>query len=96
MSREPCNNIATNLQRAIEWLGVRYEQILKHLPEDEAFFIAVNAIREKQEREKGCERCNGYTGEQWTYRDIDHDFMHYRSVFCPHCGRRLKEEIKDA
>lgn len=65
MSRETCNNVATNLQRAIEWLGVRYEQIPKHLPEDEAFFIAVNAMREQQEREKGCEYCND--GEAMAY-----------------------------
>ena len=53
---------------------------------DKSDFINA-AIREKREREKGCEYCNDYQGALWTYRDIDNS--HQRSNFCPMCGREL-------
>lgn len=54
--------------------------------------VIITALEEKAERDKGCECCNGYRGALWTYRDIDNS--HRRSILCPNCGRKLREEDK--
>jgi hypothetical protein len=46
-----------------------------------ACHIAVDALREKQEREKGCEMYNG--------RDVL--LLRKAHKYCKYCGRRLKE-----
>lgn len=65
----------------------------------EACHVAVEALREKAEREQGCEWCvkgeNRLDGE-----DMEIELMHTlkkesRMVyprFCPMCGRKLKED----
>jgi ribosomal protein L37AE/L43A len=51
--------------------------------------IAIEALKEKAEREKGCAYCNPNL-EIWHYRDIDKS--HDRSKLCPICGRNLTKD----
>lgn len=65
--------------------------------------LALSALREKQEREKGCEFCNGDTFKSVgakTIFDMRKVFLcggdsmpeeSERFKFCPMCGRELKE-----
>ncbi len=56
----------------------------------EAAYMATYALREKQEREKGCEFCldDSCPPLDWQY-GLDHILPGYR--FCPMCGRPLSE-----
>ena len=65
----------------------------------EALGMAISALREQEERGKGCEFCKG---AKYIYcemsangsADETHDFVHewYGDVtICPMCGRRLEE-----
>ena len=64
-----------------------------------AMNMAISALREQEERSKGCEFCKGAKyiyGELSAsgYVDSDHDFVHeqYGDLsICPMCGRRLEE-----
>lgn len=65
----------------------------------EALDMAISALREQEERSKGCEFCKGAKyiyGELSAsgHVDDDHDFVHeqYGDLpICPMCGRRLEE-----
>lgn len=65
----------------------------------EAIDMAVSALREQEERSKGCRLCKGAKyiyGELSAsgHVDDDHDFVHelYGDLpICPMCGRRLEE-----
>lgn len=65
----------------------------------EALEMAISALREQEERSKGCEFCKGAKyiyGELFAsgHVDSDHDFVHghYGDLsICPVCGRRLEE-----
>jgi hypothetical protein len=46
--------------------------------------LAVDALREKQERQKGCVWCN-------ENNKVFHDGKHFH-MFCSYCGRRLEVE----
>ena len=61
---------------------------------DEALDMAISALREQEERSKGCEFCAE------TLKRFDHvlavadyceDDIVYEPKFCPMCGRRLEE-----
>lgn len=49
--------------------------------------LAIAALQEQAEREKGCQVCN--KGVKIMYSPED-DLYPYAAEFCPHCGRRLK------
>ena len=57
--------------------------------------VAIAALREKEERSKGCEYCNGLLKsdtEDFTMPNAskkEYDIVTIR--FCPMCGRRLEE-----
>ena len=63
--------------------------------------LAIEALREKQAREKGCPCCNGYypdkLGEKvyvWSvhYYEIGNGEPNYiKSAYCPMCGKKLGE-----
>lgn len=71
------------IEKAIERLETMYCP-LKH--DAEARDLAVQALREQQEREKGCQFCTGRPGE--LKRAAGHKY-------CYMCGRRLKEAQGD-
>lgn len=69
--------------------------------------LAISALREQQEREKGCEYCNpevmsgnpifsrhadGYLGNGKFCTD---NGVGVKAYYCPHCGRRLEEGKED-
>lgn len=68
-------------------------------PEAEAAKFAIAALREQEERSKGCKFCKGAKyiyGELSAsgHIDDDHDFVHEQYgdfPICPMCGRRLEE-----
>ena len=53
----------------------------------EAMDMAIAALREQEERGKGCEFCDN--GEQ--YSTYDKYGMNLTLALCPMCGRRLEE-----
>ena len=63
------------------------------------------ALREQAERSKGCEYCNNKFSEQlgakeWVitvkYYEVGDDGYHYvKPVFCPMCGKSLKEKADE-
>ena len=66
---------------------------------DNACVLAVAAIREQEEREQGCEYCNGLPFSQmedFTMPNAskkDYDIVTIR--YCPICGRRLPQPPKE-
>ena len=64
----------------------------------DACILAVTALREQEERERGCEYCNGLPFSQmedFTMPNAskkDYDIVTIR--YCPMCGRRLPEPPK--
>jgi hypothetical protein len=66
---------------------------------NKALDMAISALREQEERSKGCEFCKGAKyiyGELSAsgHVDADHDFVHeqYGDLpICPMCGRRLED-----
>ena len=59
------------------------EQLQRYV---DAYDMAISALREQEERSKGCEYCNDILEYNKT-----HTFPKYVSPFCPVCGRRLEE-----
>ena len=68
---------------------------------DEALAVAVGALRERLDRDEGCEWCNGIgkapenwecslVGEYGTVTTVDHEVIWTTATFCPVCGRKLK------
>lgn len=51
----------------------------------DALSSAISALRAQQEREKGCEMCNGR----------DALLLRKAHKYCKYCGRRLKEAEED-
>lgn len=51
----------------------------------EHFVVALTALREKREREKGCVWCK-------EDNKVFHDGQHYH-MFCSYCGKRLKDDV---
>ena len=86
------------LQQAIAWFENRLSAAV--MPgAREMFGIALSALGEKQEREKGCEICNhpakwlAIFGEQYPYlraRTQVYTDGKVTAVICPMCGRELK------
>lgn len=81
-----------------EWAMVHYDG-----NNDEPYAdLVVNALREKQRRDKGCPCCNGFhpdkLGEKvyaWSvqYYEIGNGSQHYvNAKYCPMCGRKLTED----
>lgn len=54
-----------------------------------AYVAALVSLREKQEREKGCEFCKGNPEIRGRKRDKQGLFIWVDTNFCPECGRRL-------
>lgn len=63
--------------------------------------VAISALQERIDREKGCEWCNGIgkTPENWecslvgeygTVTTVDHEVIWTTATVCPVCGRKLK------
>lgn len=70
------------IERAIEnFKDFLYADVGKGDLQIESIEIALAAIREKQEREKGCGFCN--TG---AHRILSN------ALYCPRCGKRLEEK----
>ena len=57
--------------------------------------LALAALREKQEREDGCEYCqseNGQGTDIWHGNQLSVGYGVYRAIkFCPMCGKSLEE-----
>ena len=58
-----------------------------HIFIGEALDMAIAALREQEEREKGCKFCDN--GEQ--YSTYDKYGTNLTLAFCPMCGQRLEE-----
>ena len=58
----------------------------------EAKCIALSALKEQEERNKGCEYCKGraYTKKPVTITTIYGKKISIAIEFCPHCGRSMK------
>ena len=55
--------------------------------------VAIEALREKQERESGCEWCNYFEQDrQMLISRGNGMYEEFMRSFCPNCGKRLKEE----
>lgn len=98
-------------QEAIETINVM-QASHSHIRRNDAEWFALesakDALREKQEREKGCKVCNepcyacdypcGSVGDDnWDVCIFtNHSYYHRdpRIKFCSNCGRRLPEEIQ--
>lgn len=83
----------TEIERAIEWFGYRQHMgFSDHCEKME--LIALRAIREKQERDLGCEFCNADYAVMSGSRMSD-DGMHKgcAAIYCPNCGRRLEAHV---
>lgn len=63
---------------------------------EETMRLALTALREKQEREKGCKYCKfeEYRTENMELRLHLIPFSAAKFKFCPVCGRRLPEPAK--
>ena len=60
----------------------------------ESVEVALDALCEQAEREKGCEYCNeAITNLQFDYINlgVQCTALRRKSAFCPMCGKRLKE-----
>lgn len=62
---------------AIEYFEAIFETAALGKTDIEAMNIAISALREREERSKGCKQCEGLV-----------EINLYR--YCPMCGRRLK------
>ena len=74
------------IEQYIQTLGImqaQYSHIRRSESEWQAIETAKDALREKQEREKGCEKCHDKDNLRW-YK------LSGFSV-CPHCDRPLTE-----
>lgn len=63
--------------------------------------LAIQALQEKAEREKGCDECNYGCGDcansgcEKCYKDCSWETRKHHKPkhrFCPHCGRKLVQE----
>jgi len=54
--------------------------------------LAIIALREQAEREKGCLSCNSdeWYFNRWCWIDEKGDPCHQKIKFCPMCGKRLE------
>lgn len=79
----------TEIEKAIEF----FEYINR--PEMEDVALAISALHEKAEREKGCEYCKGLThgglADGETMRELETRQRILQGYFCPMCGRKLGE-----
>jgi hypothetical protein len=74
------------IERAIaEIVGTNYGEVQCHR---ETILLAVNALREKAEREKGCEYCDD--NFKFWQTQISGELPNVR--YCPMCGKRLEVE----
>jgi len=74
-----------NTEQAIEIIeALRCYIGTKNMEKREALRQAWSALREKQEREKGCVWCK-------ENNKVYHDGTHYH-FFCSYCGKRLEVE----
>lgn len=87
----------TEIEQHIQTLNVmqsKYSHIRRSDAEWQDVEAAKDALREKQEREKGCEFCKMEL-EDYPYinacGDCDSSDIIYTPAFCPICGRTLTE-----
>lgn len=93
MTREETINILN------EWVGIgqlgescslHFEADLDDV--DDALEMAISALREQEERSKGCDFCNAdYAVMSGSYMTLDFQHKSITPKFCPKCGRRLEE-----
>jgi len=69
-----------DIEKAIEWFELRKNMELGDKCE-RMESVALAALREKQEREKGCELCNPDNAEYYFGGKLPN--------YCPMCGRKL-------
>jgi hypothetical protein len=76
------------------------EELQKELTEQKGHFVvALEAMREKQEREKGCELCNAERIQIDVHTKSPRDAFFFSSdpavglLYCPLCGNRLAGSI---
>ena len=103
MTREEAINYAEAIKAKTQEKIEFYRRGNAHAPEvyysDLAFLsAAISALREQEERERGCEYCNGLPFSQmedFTMPNAskkDYDIVTIR--YCPICGRRLPQPPK--
>lgn len=95
----------SEIEQAIAYLE-RWLPFWKERNEDSALYVelALSALREKAEREKGCEFCKKFDFSEASAKVEKGKFAHIHLVcgntrypkeeqfnFCPMCGRKLKE-----
>jgi hypothetical protein len=90
------------IERAIEYLAPTAEYPTMTVEYCKNLKVAVKALREQAEREKGCERCQGgrrcnvclNAGNFDCCEDCMQDICNYfnKSNYCPKCGRKLTKE----
>ena len=83
---------------AIKRLAIRRDDC-SHANTKEALNVAIAALREQEQREQGCEYCNGLPDvqrEDFTMPNAskkDYDIV--KINFCPMCGRKLTKPPKE-
>jgi hypothetical protein len=97
-----------SIQEALKYAEIRLERISYNLEmtnklpcrsfyekQQEMLIQAVSALRENQEREKGCGWCKGLThgclADGETLGALQRRAQIAAGYYCPYCGRKLEE-----
>lgn len=78
------------LEEFFEWLG----GISECTGCDDSIAVALSALKEREERARGCEFCKGINEPMQFYEYGSDDrgilFDEIKTFYCPRCGRPLK------